>query len=129
MEKKNVTGKPAAGNAGAMVKKVWKKTVELAKIMYNLRSLVLSIPVAVLALALAMRNMIELPGEVGLLMQANGEYEFVVVKGIAVLGPMIITAVCLLMTLSSKKVLFPWLISLFSLIIPLMLWVTNAFPM
>ena len=89
----------------------------------------LTIPVAVLALALAMRNMIELPGEVGLLMQANGEYEFVVVKGIAVLGPMIITAVCLLMTLSSKKVLFPWLISLFSLIIPLMLWVTNAFPM
>jgi hypothetical protein len=28
----------------------------------------------------------------------------------------------------SKKVLYPWLISVFSLALPLVLWLTNIFP-
>lgn len=128
MEKKRQAGKPDTGNGKETAKRILKKVVEFSKLIFKLRSLILSIPVAVLAVALAMRNMIELPGEVGLFMQANGEYEYIMAKGLAVLGPLIITGVCLLMTFTSKKVLFPWLISLFSLVIPLMFWVTNVFP-
>ena len=95
---------------------------------YKLRSLVLSIPVAVVALALAVRNLAHLPAQVGFNMQANGQYQFMVSKGIAVCLPVAITAVCLCMMFLSKKVLYPWLISVFSLVLPVALWFTYLFP-
>ena len=94
---------------------------------YKLRSLVLSIPVAVVALALAVRNLAQLPAQVGFNLLSNGQYQFVVSKGIAVCLPVAITAVCLCMMFLSKKVLYPWLISVFSLALPLVLWLSNVF--
>lgn len=95
---------------------------------YKLRSLVLSIPVAVVALALAVRNLAQLPAQVGFNLLSNGQYQFVVSKGIAVFFPLAITAVCLCMMLLSKKMLYPWLISVFSLVLPIALWFTYLFP-
>lgn len=95
---------------------------------YKLRSLVLSIPVAVVALALAVRNLAHLPAQVGFNLLSNGQYQFVVSKGIAVCLPVAITAVCLCMMLLSKKMLYPWLISVFSLVLPIALWFTYLFP-
>ena len=95
---------------------------------YKLRSLVLSIPVAVVALALAVRNLAHLPAQVGFNLLSNGQYQFVVSKGVAVCMPMAITAVCLCMMLLSKKMLYPWLISVFSLVLPIALWFTYLFP-
>ena len=42
--------------------------------------------------------------------------------------PVAITAVCLLMMFLSKKTLYPWLISVFSLVLPLVIWFSNVFP-
>lgn len=95
---------------------------------YKLRSLVLSIPVAVVALALAVRNLAQLPAQVGFNMLSNGQYQFMVSKGIAVCLPLAITAVCLCMMLLSKKMLYPWLISVFSLVLPLAIWLSCVFP-
>ena len=95
---------------------------------YKLRSLVLSIPVAVVALALAVRNLAHLPAQVGFNLLSNGQYQFVVSKGIAIGMPLAITAVCLCMMLLSKKMLYPWLISVFSLVLPIALWFTYLFP-
>ena len=95
---------------------------------YKLRSLVLSIPVAVVALALAVRNLAQLPAQVGFNLLSNGQYQFVVSKGIAVCLPVAITAVCLCMMLLSKKMLYPWLISVFSLVLPVAIWFTYLFP-
>lgn len=92
---------------------------------YKLRSLVLSIPVAVIALALAVRNLAQLPAQVSFRLL---QYQFVISKGIAVSLPVAITAVCLCMMLMSKKMLYPWLISVFSLVLPIALWFTYLFP-
>lgn len=99
-----------------------------ARWAYRLRSILLSIPVAVAAIALAMRNLRQLPTEVGINMLANGEYQWVISRSMAAWTPVAVTGVCLLMMFLSKKVLYPWLISVFSLVLPLVLLFTNTFP-
>lgn len=95
---------------------------------YKLRSILLSIPVAVVALALAVRNLTQLPTEVGINLLSNGQYQWVISRGVAAIVPLVITAVCLVMMFLSKKVLYPWLVSVFSLALPLVLWLSNIFP-
>ena len=103
----------------------WKALLQWA---YKLRSVLLAIPIAVGAVILAIFNQANLPDVVGINMQASGEYAETISKAVAVLGPLALTAVCLLMMFISRKVLYPWLISLFSLVLPLLLYVTNFFP-
>lgn len=98
------------------------------KWVYRLRSVILAIPVAAGAVILAIHNQAKLPAEVGINIQASGEYAEMVSKGVAVLGPLAVTAVCLLMVFCSRKVLYPWLISLFSLVLPILIYITNIFP-
>lgn len=99
-----------------------------AKWGFKIRSLVLAIPVFICAGALAVRNAAQLPELVGINILASGEYQWFVSRGTAVIVPFGVTAVCLLMMLCSKKVLYPWLISLFSLVLPLVVWLTNNLP-
>ena len=105
-----------------------EKMRTLWKWAYRLRSVVLSIPVAAIAVIIALHNQVRLPDTVGFNMQASGEYAFEVAKTVAVFGPVAVTALCLLMTFCSKKVLYPWLISVFSLVLPLFIYFTNTFP-
>lgn len=104
-----------------------EKMKTLWKWAYRLRSVILAIPVAVGAVILAIYNQANLPAQVGINLQASGEYAQMVGKGVAVFGPLAVTAVCLLMMFCSRKVLYPWLISLFSLALPLVILLTNAF--
>ena len=106
----------------------WQVMKLTGKWLYKLRSLVLSIPVAVLAVTLALRNLWALPMNVGINLQENGAYAFYVNKGIAVIIPLAVTALCLLCMYVSRRILYPWLISVFSLALPLVLWITNTFP-
>lgn len=95
---------------------------------YRLRSLVLAIPVFICAGALAIRNAQLLPEMVGVNILANGEYQWLVSRGAAVMIPFGLTGVCLLLMLCSKRILYPWLISLFSLVLPYVVWLTNNLP-
>ena len=104
------------------------KIASLWKWVYKLRSVLLAIPVAVGAVILAIFNQINLPDVVGINIQASGEYAETVSRAVAVFGPLAITAVCLLIVFLSKKVLYPWLISLFSLALPLLIYISNFFP-
>ncbi len=106
----------------------WQVMKITGKWLYKLRSLVLSIPVAVTALSLAIRNLWALPTNVGINLLESGAFSFYVNKGIAVIVPLGVTALCLLLMYCSRKILYPWLISVFSLVLPLVLWVTNVFP-
>ncbi|MBQ7341216.1 MAG: hypothetical protein IJW41_03520 [Oscillospiraceae bacterium] len=105
----------------------WQVMKITGRWLYKLRSLVLSIPVAVLAVSLALRNLWALPGNVGINLLDNGAYAFYVNKGIAVIVPLAITALCLLFMYISRRILYPWLVSVFSLALPIVLWITNAF--
>lgn len=100
----------------------------IGKWMYRLRSVLLAIPVAVAAVILALRNAANLPELVGINLQASGEYALMVDRSLAVMGPLAVTAVCLLLMFCSRRVVYPWLISLFSLVLPVLVLITNVFP-
>lgn len=100
---------------------------QLWKWAYRLRSVVLAIPVAFGAVVMAIHNQARLPAKVGFDLQATGEYAQMVSKSIAVFGPLAVTAVCLLMMFCSRKVLYPWLVSLLSLVLPILIFITNTF--
>lgn len=110
-----------------------KKTGRFFRIIwqyiYRLRTVFLSVPVIVAAVLLALQNLDRLPERVGIWLLSNGEFWLVVPKGLAVAGPIAVTAFCILMLLCSKKVLYPWMISIFSLVLPALIYYTNVFPM
>ena len=102
--------------------------IRIGKWLYRLRSLVLAMPVAIAAVFLALRNLVVLPKDVGINLLTTGEYAFTVGKGIAALGPLAVTAMCLLLMFTSRRVVYPWLISVFSLTLPILIWLINVFP-
>ena len=96
--------------------------------IYRLRGVFLAIPVAYAALKLAMYNMEHLPQIVGINLQASGAFSDTITREFAVMGPLGITAVCLVMMLFSRKVVYPWAISVFTLIVPILLLISNRYP-
>ena len=99
----------------------------ICKWIYRLRGILMAVPVALAALRLAAWNMARLPEEVGINLLANGEYQYLISRGLAVMAPLVLTGGCLVLMLLSRKTIYPWLISIFTLILPLLIWVTNAF--
>ena len=120
--------KPWVQKTIQVLKKIWFVLKLTAKWCYQLRSLLLSIPVLVCAAVLAIRNSKLLPEAVGLGLKASGEYMILLSRSAAVLLPLVITCLCVVMIFCSKKVLHPWLVSLFSLALPLVIWFSNTFP-
>lgn len=96
--------------------------------IWRLRGVLLSIPVLWAALRLARMNWELLPDAVGIGLQADGLFSQMITKEMAVYGPLGITAACILMVLLTRKTLYPWLVSIMSLAIPILLWITNNFP-
>jgi hypothetical protein len=119
---------PAMQKTLSAMKAVRDVLVLTTKWAYKLRSVLLAIPVGVMAVALALRNMRQLPTQVGINLLENGEYQWMIARELASMAPLAVTAACIFLMFCSKKVLYPWLISLFSLVLPLVIWITNVFP-
>lgn len=96
--------------------------------VWRLRKFVMAIPVVWLSLYLARLNYNLLPPMVGLDLQTTGEYARMITREAAVYGPLAVTAVCLLMMFLSRRTLYPWLIALFSMALPVLILITNIFP-
>ena len=96
--------------------------------IYRMRGFFMAIPVALAALYLAAQNMARLPEEVGINLLANGEYQYLISRGLAVMAPLLVTGVCLLMMWLSRRTVYPWIISIFTLVLPILIWITNVFP-
>lgn len=111
-----------------VLKKIGHVLATIGKWIYRLRGFFMAVPVALAALYLASRNMVQLPEEVGINLLTNGEYAFLVSRSLAVMAPLAVTAVCILMMWLSRRTIYPWIISIFSLVLPLLIWVTNVFP-
>ena len=120
MSKKNVGAK-----AGGRFVEGWKAFWSW---VFRLRSVGLAIPVAVGAVCLAVYNEVTLPAMVGIDLLANGEYAQMIPREVAVVFPLALTALCPLFMFCSRRVVYPWLISLFSLVLPLLILITNIFP-
>lgn len=93
--------------------------------VFRLRGILLSVPVAAAAIIMAIYSSRILPEQVGVFMQTNGQYQFMLSRPVAILAPLAITLVCLTITMCCRRVIYPWLISLFSLVIPALLWFTS----
>jgi len=119
---------PAFMKIGNFFRKVGNGISVAWDFVVKFKQFFLAVPVAVGAVILAMRNMRVLPKKVGFGIQLDGTFDFVIARGIAVLGPVAITALCLLLMFGSKRVLTPWLVSLFSLALPILLWIINCYP-
>lgn len=110
----------------------WQKVYDVIRILclavYRLRSIFLAIPVIFAALRLAAYNSEHLPLLVGLDLQTTGEFARTISRHNAVMFPLFLTGGCLVLMAFSKKTLYPWLISVFSLAIPVLLLITNMYP-
>ncbi len=99
--------------------------------VYKLRSIFLAIPVLFAAIILAIHNMAKLPETVNLYFPGENILAANLTelsREVAVFGPLLITVLCLTMMFLSRRVTFPWLISLFSLVLPLFLYFITVFP-
>lgn len=96
--------------------------------IWRLRKVIMAIPIIWLSIYIARLNYNMLPDMVGINLQLTGEYARMVSKSLAVYGPLAITGACMLMMMVSRKTLFPWLICLFSLALPMLILFTNVFP-
>lgn len=92
------------------------------------KKLFLAAPVAAMALILAVMNLFKLPALVGVGLQGDGEFAIEMIREVAVIAPLAVTGICLLLMFASKRTLTPWMVSVFSLLLPLMLLITNTFP-
>lgn len=96
--------------------------------IYRLRKFLLAAPVVYLAIRLAIYTSAQLPEQVGVFIQSNGQYAMTIPRSLAVYGPLGVTGICLVLMFSSRRTVYPWLISLFSLALPLFMLVCTLFP-
>ena len=124
-QKKDPVAEPENLSAWGKVKKVIGLIVTW---IYRLRGLILAAPVAYAAIWLANYNMNHLPEPVGLNLQTTGEFATTVSLEMAVYGPLGLTLACLALMLCSRKVMYPWAISIFTLALPVLLLISNIYP-
>lgn len=119
-------------------KKLRVNAKTLVQYIYNLRGVILAIPTMTVAIVLAARNQVKLPTTVEVILPHidRGAEDAVLgfityqteylARSTAVTAPLVITLACLLLMICSKRTLYPWMISLLTLTIPLFLLLTNT---
>lgn len=117
-------------NSGASVySKIEKVIGIIVMVLYRLRKVFLAIPVVHYALKLAKYNSEHLPELVGVNLQSNGVFADFISRDSAVMYPLVVTAACLTLMFFSRKSLWPWAVSLFTLALPILLLISNLYPM
>lgn len=119
--------KEICGKISLVFKKIEEIITIICRCIFRLRKIFMAIPVVYLAFQIASLNMERLPEAVGLNLQSNGEFALMVTREYAVYGPLGLTGFCLLLMFFSRKTLFPWVISIFTLVLPYLLYFTNLY--
>lgn len=120
--------KPAVLATGRVFKKIGSIFVAIWKYIVKLRKIFLAIPVIWAAIVLALRNLSQLPEVVGIILQEDGSFSLQWGRLSAVFAPLVLTLACLFLMFISKRTLTPWLVSVFTLVIPFVLVLINTFP-
>lgn len=122
--------KLAAGvnTTGTTYEKVKSIIGVIVMVFYRLRKVILAIPVIYYALKLARYNMEHLPEIVGINLQSNGAFADTISRELAVMGPLGLTGACLVLMLLSRKALTSWAICVFTLVLPVLILVSNLYP-
>lgn len=125
MKKKMGSGVEKTGSVYEKVKYVIGIIV---RCLYRLRKVFMAIPVVYYALKLASYNMEHLPEYVGINLQSNGAFADIISRNAAVMGPLAVTAGCLVLMFFSRKAMYPWAVSIFSLVLPILILLSNQYP-
>jgi len=113
------------GRIYPVYKKIEEIITVIIRVIFKLRKFIMAAPVVYYAVKLAQLNMNRLPELVGFNIQANGEFAAMVSRNYAVYGPLAITGFCLILMFCSRKTVFPWIISIFTLVLPYLVYYTN----
>lgn len=124
----NIEEKPEETKKTGSFQKVWNVMRMIGNLIYRLRKVIMTIPVVYYAIVFGVYNAKYLPERVGLVLQSNGEFAQTVSRGLAVMGPLGLTAACLLLMFCSRRTLYPWLISIMSLLLPMLILLLNNYP-
>lgn len=73
------------------------------------------------------RNASVLPERVGLFLSTEGTFSLLVSRQQAVFGPLLVTGLSLIFMAASRKVFYPWLISVITLVLPFLIQLLNQF--
>ena len=92
---------------------------------YRYRAIVLTVVTVILAIIMAVYSGSHLPEQVGINLQSDGTFSTYIARGQAIACCFILTMISLGLMLLSKKTLYPWLISLFTFAVPILILVTN----
>lgn len=120
--------KQVGQSIGPAMKKTAKVVGTIWDWIFKLRKLILAIPVVVAMIMLAVRNYRTLPDEIPVILLTDGLAERMIPRDVAVYGPVAVTMLCLLLMMCSRKTLYPWMISIFSLILPIMFMLSGVLP-
>ena len=120
--------KPGMDKTGQVCRKTGDVAALIGIWIWRLRKVLLAIPVVWCSIYLARLNSNLLPDLVGIALQNSGEYVRFVTKQAAVNAPLAVTGACLVLMFCSKKTLYPWMISMFSLALPILALLTNLYP-
>ena len=116
------------GKVKSVIAKVNKIINITGKWLYRLRKPVMAAPVVYYALKLASYNNQHLPEQVGINLQSTGEFAQTLSRNVAVMGPFALTMACLVLMFCSRKAMYAWAISVFTLALPLLLLFSNLYP-
>lgn len=98
----------------------------LCQWIFKLRKIFMALPVLYYAAEFAKMNMEQLPETVGFDIQSTGEFAQMISRETAVYGPLGLTVLCVVLMILSRRTIYPWLISIFTLVLPWLIWVLNA---
>ena len=119
---------PVLRSIGGVLANVGDAILGIWNTISRMRKVLAAIPVAAGAVLLALYNQANLPAVVGIGLLENGSFTFQIAREIAVFTPCIITGLCLLLMFCSRRILTPWLVSAVTLLLPVVVLITNIFP-
>ena len=101
--------------------------------IFKFRSLFMAIPVVCAAIILAVRNSAQLPEKISVYFPSTSADKVVIKlteldRGTAVTIPFLITLACVALMCCSRRTVYPWLISIFSLILPVFFLFMGMYP-
>lgn len=138
MKDSGMTANVGSENANVQMNAAQKYKAAMAKanslisligaVLFRIRKVVMAVPVVYAALRLAFYNRANLPEQVGINLQSSGEFAQMISRDIAVMGPLGLTIACLLLMFCSRKAMYPWAISIFTLVLPLLILFSNLYP-
>ena len=133
MKEKKEISQAKQPNAGwektkAVFRKIGRVFQIIGKVLFHLRKIFMAVPVVWAAFKVYAYGQANLPEAVGVWLLENGDYQFTLARESALMSCMAVTAACLVLMFCSRRTILPWIVSIFTLVLPFLLIITNMYP-